>query len=348
LAAAAALLVVPPLLLTAQAPASAATTHNRGDAAATWLAHQLDRKSHVMVGQFGPDYGLTADVVLALDAAGVGKMRAKRATQALRAHVLDYTGGGDPAELYAGSFAKLINVAVAQHANPRRFGHSSRRNLVGVLRYLECGNGRGPGCAAGDRGRFSDQSQYGDFSNTITQSLALIGLERATKAGPSTRSVVYLRRQQCANGAFPELMSTPGCEPSADATAFAVQALDIAGGKKARAAARKAGHWLARAQKGNGGFVGNGTINSNSTGVAAQALLAVGRDWAAAKANRFLRSLQLGCGASPDQRGKIRYDRGDSGDALRATAQAVPALAGAPLADISSTGARRTLPKLAC
>jgi hypothetical protein len=348
LVAGATLLVVPALVLSSPGSASAVGTRDRSDAAAGWLGRQLPSRTNVINGQFGPDYGLTADVVLALDAAGVGRRKAARATSALRAHVLDYTGGGDPAELYAGSFAKLINVADAQQVSARHFGSSSRRDLVGVLRYLECGNGRRPACAAGDKGRFGDISQYGDFSNTITQSLALLGLERVTKTGPSVASVVYLRRQQCANGAFPEALSTAGCTSSVDATAFAVQALSVAGGAKARAAARRAGTWLKRTQHANGSFTGNGTRNTNTTGLAAQALLAVGRDAAARKANAFIRSLQLGCGAKPANRGKVRYDKQNSGDPLRATAQAVPALAGVTLAEISRSGSRRALPTFAC
>ncbi|MGZ4595684.1 MAG: prenyltransferase/squalene oxidase repeat-containing protein [Actinomycetes bacterium] len=348
LAAAACLLVVPPLVLAAPGLASAATTTDRADAAAGWLGRQLSAHDHVIEGDFGANYGLTADVVLALDSAGVGQAAASGATTALKAHVLDYTGGGDPTELYAGSFAKLINVAVAQRVNPRAFGRTARQDLVGHLRYLECGNGRRPACPAADKGRFSDLSQYGDFSNTITQSLALLGLERATTAGPSVASVVYLRKQQCANGAFPLEISTAGCNPSVDATAFAVQALNRAGGQKARAAAARGGGWLKRAQHHDGSFTGNGTRNTNTTGLAAQALRAVGRDRAADKAVGFVLSLQLRCGAKPANRGKIRYDKANSGLASLATAQAVPALARVGLADITSKGARRALPTLAC
>jgi hypothetical protein len=348
LAAAATLLVVPPLLVAVPAVASAATTTDRADAAAGWLGRQLSSKSDTVEGQFGPDYGLTADVVLALDSAGVGQAAASRATRALQAHVVDYTGFGDPNEFFAGSFAKLINVAVAQGANPRSFGSSARRDLVGQLRYLECGKGGRPACAPSDAGRYSDLSAFGDFSNTITQSLAVLGLERATKPGPSVASVVYLRAQQCSNGAFPLEISTAGCKPSVDATAFAVQALSEAGGKKAKAASTKAGAWLKRTQHGNGSFTGNGTRNANTTGLAAQALRAVGRDKAADEAMSFVRSLQLGCGTKPVNRGKVRYDKANSGDAVRATAQAVPALAGQTLAEVSKKGARRALPTLAC
>lgn len=348
LAAVATLLVVPPLVLAAPGLSSAATTTDRADAGAGWLGRQLSSQSHTIEGAFGTDYGLTADVVLALDSAGVGQAAAARATRALKAHVIDYTGFGDPKEFFAGAVAKLVNVAVAQQANPRQFGSGARHDLVGNLHYLECGQGNRPTCPAADKGRFSDQSAFGDFSNTITQSLALLGLERATKPGPSVSSISYLRKQQCGNGAFPLEISTPGCTPSVDATAFAVQALNDVGGAKAKAAAADAGAWLKRAQHSDGSFTGNSTRNTNTTGLAAQALRAVGRDKAADKAASFIRSLQLRCGAKPANRGKIRYDKANSGDAVRATAQAVPGLAGVSLGDMSKQGARRALPTLAC
>ena len=50
----------------------------------------------------------------------------------------------------------------------------------------------------------------------------------------------------------------------------------------------------------------------------------------------------------PADRGMVRYDRGGAGDAVRATSQAIPALAQATLADISVDGAGRGLPRLAC
>jgi hypothetical protein len=349
LAAVAALTVVPAMLVAtpaaASAPAVPTTVH--ADAAAGWLGRQLSA-DHVAVGAFGPDYGLTADIVLALDSAGTGRNAATKATAALKQHVIDYTGFGDPNEFFAGSFAKLLNVAAAQHANPRAFGGSARHDLVGLLRYLECGNGRRPACGASDDGRFADISSFGDFSNTIGQSLALTGLERTTKAGPSTRSVVYLRDQQCANGAFPLELSTPGCTPSVDATSFAVQALLAVGGKKATESAQLGSRWLKRHQNSNGSFTGNGAPNTNTTGLAAQALLAAGRGKASAEAVRFIGSLQIGCGGKAKNRGEVRYAKHAAGDPVRATAQAVPALAGVGLADISNSGAAKPLATLSC
>jgi hypothetical protein len=346
LAAVVALAVVPTLVVGTPGTASALSTKNRSDAAAGWLGRQLS--GHVVVGDFGPDYGLTADVVLALDSASVGKVAARKATKQLKVHALDYTGGGDPAEFYAGSFAKLLNVAAAQNADPRHFGGSSRNNLVHRLRSLECRTGRTPACPTADNGRFSDISAFGDFSNTIGQSLALVGLERTTKKGPSKQSVVYLRHQQCTNGAFPLELSTAGCTASVDATAFAVQALLVSGKKKAMNAALDGAKWLKRHQNGNGSFTGNGVRNANSTGLAGQALLAAGRDKAAAKANSFLRSLQVGCGGKPANRGLVHYAKHADGDPVRATSQAVPALAGVGLAEITKKGSTHSLPTLDC
>ena len=348
LLAAVSLLAVPAVLLATPGAADAATTHDRADAAGGWLGRQLDADTHVMVGQFGADYGLTADVVLALDSAKVGKVAARRATRALSNHVLAYTGGGDATEFYAGSFAKLIVVAAAQGVDPTAFGTGPRKDLVANLRALECGTHTRTDCPAGTAGRFSDRSQFGDFSNPITQSLAVIALDRATRRGASRNAVSYLLGQQCANGAFPEKFGTTACAPSVDATGFAVQALTRLNTPKADAAATAAGRWLKRHQNANGSFTGTGTRNANTTGLAAQALTAVGRTKAAAKALHFLRSLQVLCGGKPANRGLIRYDRANTGDPVRATSQAVPALARVSLAEVSNDGSSRGLPTLAC
>ena len=77
------------------------------------------------------------------------------------------------------------------------------------------------------------------------------------------------------------------------------------------AAAADGGRWLKRHQHDNGSFSGNGARNANSTGLAAQALTAVGRDNAAAAARGFLRDLQVMCGGKAADRGLIRYARKD-------------------------------------
>ena len=335
------------MLLTSAEPAGAATTRNRADVGAGWLGRQLDRESHLVVGEFGPSYGQTADVVLALSAAGVGKGSAAAATTALKAHVLDYTGGGSSTEFYAGAFAKLLVVAAARDANPRAFGGSERADLVAGLRALECGPLRAA-CAAADRGRFSDVSEFGDFSNTITQSLALIGLERTTATGPSRAAVQYLLGQQCDNGSFPETFGGTTCSGSVDATGFAVQALATVGGPAAEDAAAAAGTWLVKRQHGDGSFTGNGVRNTNSTALAAQALEDLGRLKKATKARGYIRGLQALCGAKASVRGSVRYNAKTGGDRILSTSQAVPALARVELGDVSKAGSVRGLPRLAC
>lgn len=348
LLAAAAALLAPVVVLATPGAAEAAPTRDRADAGAGWLGRQLDPDSHLASSSFGPDYGLTADVVLALDAAKVGRRTARQATTALKRNVLAYTGFGNPNEYYAGPFAKLLVVAAAQGVDPRLFGHSARSDLVTQLQSLECGSRHRDDCAAADRGRFSDVSEFGDYSNTITQSLAVIGLERTTRAGASRAAAGFLIDAQCANGGFPESFHTATCTGSVDATGFAVQALVLDGSPAALVAAEDAGRWLARRQHRNGSFTGNGTRNANSTALAAQAFEVLDRAKRAAKARRFLRSLQAGCGAPADLRGSVRYSRADAGDRVRATAQAVPALARVTLDVVSNDGASRGLPRLAC
>ena len=236
LLAVAALLTAPAVVLATPGTASAAETGDRADAAAGWLGRQLDGDTHLMQGQFGADYGLTADVVLALDSAKVGRRAARQATGALRNHVLAYTGGGDPSEHYAGSYAKLVLVAAAQGADATAFGGGPRKNLVAGLLALECG--KALSCAAADRGRFEDVSGFGEFSSTFSQSLALIGLERATSRGPSHAAVSYLIGQQCGNGGFPETFGEATCRSTVDATGFAVQALAAVGGAGGRGRGR--------------------------------------------------------------------------------------------------------------
>ena len=263
--------------------------------------------------------------------------------------MLAYTGGGDATEFYAGSFAKLLVVAAAQGVDPTAFGTGPRKDLVANLRALECGTHTRTDCPAGTDGRFSDRSQFGDFSNPITQSLAVIALERATRRGASRNAVSYLL------GAAVRERRLPG-EVRYDGVRAVRRRHRVRGAGAARGSARPrptppptaAGRWLKRHQHANGSFTGNGTRNANTTALAAQALTAVGRTKAAAKALHFLRSLQVLCGGKPANRGLIRYDRANTGDPVRATSQAVPALARVSLAEVSNDGSSRGLPTLAC
>ena len=203
-------------------PAAAAGPTTSSDpalVAAHYLEKQLAATGYLLQSFGFPDPGLTADAILALDAAGTGQDAAAAATQKLVADPVGYTGFGDPAEVYAGSVAKLLNIAVAQGIDPGAFGGF---DVLGTLQGLEKPNGR-----------FSDVSAFGDFSNTFGQSFALIGLHRAG-APVSADARGYLLAQQCPGGGFKLYMDDAGCTTDADAdpdaTAMAVQALIAVGG----------------------------------------------------------------------------------------------------------------------
>lgn len=303
------------------------------------------------------DWGLTADAVLGLDAAGAGQNQAAASTALLATNVRSYATGvdwGAPDDVSAGSTAKLLNVAVAQNVDPTAFGGF---DLVATLQGL-----------LGPDGLFLDRGAA-NYTNTIGQSLAIIGLER-TNAGAAaiapSAAVAGLRSLQCTDGGFrlyyPTAQDT-GCTSDPDATAYAVQALVTVAGS-GDADAQDALDYLVGRQGANGGVGGSGptaAANANSTGLAGQAFLAGGRTANARLAASFIRALQYGCSFPAALRGGIAYDRVahdtqvDAGqDAVpadqdrRSTAQAILALAGTPLGVVSAAGADATAPALAC
>jgi hypothetical protein len=325
---------------------SAETLPDPGSAAAYYLQQQLEAGggSFTVEGDFGAyvDYGVTADAVLALAAAGTGQVEARQATDYLAAHVVDYIGFGDPSEVYAGSVAKLVNVALVQGRDPSDFGG---HDLLTTLQSLET-----------ESGRFSDDSQWGDYSNTFGQSLALIALDRAG-IDPSPASIAFLGEQQCPGGGFQLYMDDTPCSDAAnsdpDATALAVQALIAVGGP---AESIEAGlDFLASVQEADGGIGGGApqtAPNANSTGLAGQAFVAGGRTAEAELARAYISGLQYGCSFPAGLRGGIAYDpaayalqeaAGAGATPVdqdrRSTTQALLALAGTPLYEVSADGA---------
>jgi hypothetical protein len=216
-------------------------------------------------------------------------------------------------------------VAMAQGVNPRDFG-----GVDLVDRLLR----RDPGT-----GRYSDTSQFGDFSNVITQSLAIVALLRhGEQIGASP--VGILLGNQCSDGGFALNFGQP-CSSEVDATAFAVQALLAASGHRNEVAG--ALDYLESAQRPGGGFGGGGPTsgtNANSTGLAAQALRLGGRDGAADQAVQYLLGQQVGCAGPAEQRGAVAYDANgfDATTAPRATTQAIFGLTGMNLSTVSSQG----------
>jgi len=316
-------------------PAAAQTVdEDPPGAAASWLAGRFVDGNHletVFDGTGYPDQGLTADAVLAFDGVGVAQDLAVAATDWLAEpdNVSFYAGNGTT-DSYAGPLAKLALVAIAQGADPTDFGGV---NLIDDLQARQA-----------DSGRFSDLSGFGDFSNAITQSLAVISLLRAGE--DAADGAGYLAAAPCDDGGFPLQFEQPTCASQVDATGFAVQAM-LAADLDASAAL----DYLEGAQQPSGGFGDSGlggVANANSTALAAQALRVGGRTDAADGAVEYLLSLQVGCDGPTDQRGAIRYDDAGSGDTQRATAQGLLGLSGVGLFEVDNTDAAAAVPAFDC
>ncbi|GLZ80598.1 hypothetical protein Afil01_54050 [Actinorhabdospora filicis] len=319
------------------APAVAShPTSDRGDAASGWLARQMTGGDHfetVFDGTAYPDQGLTIDAVFAFAATGeAGDYAARALTWLAKPEISSGYIGDGTTESYAGATAKLALAVQVRGQNPKNF---AGLDLIARLRALET-----------PTGRFSDKSQWGDYSNAFTQSLALLTLDR-THNGPSAASVSFLAGTRCADGGYPLLFAQPTCTSDVDSTAMAVQAL-IAVGRWQDAAPGL--NWLVSVQGADGGFAAYGVENANSTGLAAQALYAGGRWTAATKGRDFLRSLQIDCSGPLAQRGAVNYKAGafDPTTANRATAQAILGLADESLGHLSAAGSRTGDPLLRC
>jgi hypothetical protein len=318
---------------------------HRAALAARWQASQLTQ-GRIHNGQFDfDDWGLTVDTGLMLAAEGSHPAQLARLTKAVRNHYTDYTGTG--AAKYAGAVAKtLVFVKVTRH-NSRTFG--------GVNVRAELMN------RIAKSGRLSDKGTA-DSSNVISQAYGVIGLSRT--GGVPQRVVDYLLKQRCAAGYF-RLQEVPhtACRrstdsPDVDATALALQALLSArhhGATVSRKAITGTAAWLVSAQRANGSFGGGSTTgksNSNSTGLAANALAATGHRAARMRAADWVARLQIlrakaASGPARTDIGAVAYRPPALREALetgigvkkrdqfrRATPQAYFALAPAPLNDL--------------
>lgn len=352
---------------TDSAPAeNAAVTSDPAEVAAGWLASQLVDGNHMVVeidlngdGEITdderfPDYGLTADTIIALASAGVGGESISAATDYLAANIELYVGDADidddgvddpDGEYYAGALGKALLVTAVTGRDGTDFGGV---DLLARLLSTET-----------PTGRFSDVSAFGDFSNNVGQSFAALALTRTAPALLSPAAQGFLPGQQCRDGGPRDgnVPVTIGGDPcaaeaaSVDTTSIAAQAMTATG---ETAAATAGVDFLLAAQDSDGGFSDMGLANANSTGLAAQALRVGGPDAAADAAVGWLLELQIGCLAPAEQQGAIAFTAGPDGQpvyddrAPRATAQATAGLAGVGLAAVTAEGADPAAPRLDC
>jgi hypothetical protein len=314
------------------------------DTAASWLAGQFidgQRFETTSGSDVFPDYGLTIDAVFALASAGVADGTAAAAVDWLETS--ESTAGyiGTP-DTFAGSVAKLAVLAQVRGLDPTSWGEDGL-DLIGILQGREQPNGR-----------FTDDSSFGDFSNSITQSFAIIALHRHPATTPSDASLDLLLASQCPDGGFAlELEPAAGtCTSGVDTTAYALQALLAVNRPADATAIADAEAYLLDAQQAGGGFAtaATGTPNANSTGLGGQALGVAGEELPAIAAALFLNSLQQRCDAPADVRGAIDFDGGefDASNAARATSQGILGLGGPGLAELSAAGATDDRPTLDC
>ena len=303
-----ALALVPMTLLTFAAvapPVTYAATTPVSEPALSWIEQELVANGNRLPSSFdptSPDWGLTLDAVLALQTGGRGAGTDAAATLAnFEAHVGDYITGeafGDAGSTYAGATGKALLAVMLAAGDVHAVG--------GV--DLEA-RARGQLVSGGlVDGRFHDTSTFGDFSNGFGQALNIMALSHSV-AGVPRSAGAFLLAQQCPAGGFRLIYdatapapSTRGCaidgEADTDATSMAIAAMEsLPASAEVAASTKKAADWLVTKQDdASGGFHGTGptaTPNANSTGLALQALRALGRTAAVDKGVVYLRSLQL-------------------------------------------------------
>lgn len=314
-------------------------TTDPAEAAAGWLVSALTDDPAVDTG-FGPSAGPTIDVLFALAAAGVAAEVIEAIADWLTTQAPAYTTGaglGFDADdaVYAGATAKLALAMLVVDRDPRDVAGV---DLIARLQAREVTD-----ATDGLLGRFTDRSDFGDFSTPLTQSLALLALERAG-ATPSPAAVAALTDQACEDGGIPSSFRTAedaACTASVDTTGYAVQALLAVG---AEDVATEAVAWLVSAQATDGSFASGDGTNTNSAGLAAVALSLGGEATAAAAARAWILTQQEGCDTTTP--GAIPFNLTDRGVAELSTAQAIPGLVGIGLSEVDATGASATIPAL--
>jgi hypothetical protein len=297
-----------------------------------WLAGQLVEGDHYEV-VFGEetfdDAGLTADGLLAFEAAGAATPAAATAGWLTSGANPDaYVGDGET-ESYGGSLGKL-GAALATHGlDPNDTADTGGRALMADLVALQEPESMDP-----DYGRFQDQPF--DFSNPFGQSWATLTLAACDRgacntppAGAATaveRSAAYLLTQQCPNGGFPSQFDEEECSSDVDSTGMVVQALLTEEGAASEAAAEAAVEWLEAAMSGGGSYWESAACeppgpSANSTAVAMMALSAF--EEPAGGSTEWLESIQNG---GPDF-GLPRCSASGAGN-VRATVQGIYGLTG--------------------
>ena len=278
-------------------PAQAAVSPGATDAG-QWLAGQVTG-GLVHNDQYDfDDYGLTLDVLMALqeaDTQGPTQGGIVSAMQAdIRKYVYNFPSEGPSDGVYAGSAAKVLVAMQAAGEDVDGFGGI---DLVTTVEDTVEPSGADKGRLR-DRGiqGFPDPSVPADYSNLLYQAYGLQGLAAAGSAEVGDVRD-FLLEQQCGPGYF--RLYFDACHADTDATAIAIRAMAAAksdGVDGLDAALAKATGWLVAQQRSDGSFGGGESTpdaNTNSTGLAASALALRGRTAQAEKAAAWVHQLQV-------------------------------------------------------
>lgn len=278
------------------APAQAAVSPE-ADSAGDWLADQVD--SGIVTSEYHDgarwvaydDFGLTLDVYFAFDQLGIKPARRQGILDAVEPRMHEYTDVWGTR--YAGAIGKLLTAVEAGGRDPRAYGDE---DLVAGLEDLVV-------TAGPERGRAKDNptGEY-ESSNTFSQAFVATALAGADSA-LADEATEFLLKQQCADGFFRQDVASADftCDggtsdeskPSVDATATAAMAAAALAAdgpltvrEDARLAFRRAVAWLVSRQVDSGTFAGG--RNTNSTGLAASALILAGKTGRATKAAEWI------------------------------------------------------------
>lgn len=325
--------------------------------AATYGAGYIARHT-TAAGGYAGDVTSTAEAVLSLHAAGVGRSAATAGTTWLSKHLGApvKTDGADN----AGRLALVILAARTEGRDVRHFGGTAPANDL-VTRLLATGRTTGP-----DAGLFGAQAPT--YDGAYRQGLALAALKAAGVAASNakvSKGIAWLTAQQCANGlwqgyrastATPCPVADPAtfAGPDTNSTGLAAQGLAAYGRlpKKATVLAS-----LRAVQSADGGFpflaAAGQSSDPQSTAIGLQAVLAAGgapasSAWTKGGATPYSRivSFQLGCGDPAASRGAFYYPGSRAVNDM-VTLQVVPALTAKTL-PLARTTPATTVPTLPC
>jgi len=297
------------LALGSTLPSQAAlSASDRAERAAGYIASK--QRPNGAIPAFSP-VGSTADAVVSLVAAGVGRPTIDRALDYLERKVRRDKVEG------VGLQAKVVLAVVAAGGDPRRFGGT---NLVRAIRTMEQPDGR-----------------LGATTAVFDQALGILALVAAGRT-PSDASLAWLADAQCGDGGWQyDEPAGPGddehCSSGAsddyftsdtNTTGMAVMALEAAGGPAPAADPVAFFDALQDPDHGGWGYTwGYQTTDANSTALVIQAYAALGVELPSG-AMHALRSLQyLRCGAFAFT---FNPDGSRTGPDLGATIGAVPGL----------------------